>query len=123
MIRDGALKDQLVEQLEETLGVDGWRIRRTRSGVRCRWRWLSVTFKEKNAKNPDQPWRTRLREVFPPNTITEQWTSDPLESLSVVVERARLARRFTDGELGLVPNPSKSWLSYRVWQAVRPIDH
>lgn len=120
MAWNGAEKDRVFAKLEATLGRAGWRVRKTRSGVRARWRWLSVTLKRKARRNQDAPFRARLRDGFPATTIAEHWKSEPGPALDIVIEHARSVQKFEDGDLGLVRNPSKGWLSHRLWQAVRP---
>jgi hypothetical protein len=101
-------------RLTETLGQDGWRVMSARRGVKARWRWLSV----KIERRPDG-WRARLREGFPRITVAEHTGSDPFEAMDVIVQKAQQVQRFEDGRLGLVYNPSKSWLGHRTWMAVR----
>jgi hypothetical protein len=112
--------DRIVSRLKDTLGEDGWRIRESRRGARAYWRWLSVTIKNKADKNPEQPWRVRLRNGFPRSTVAEHWSSDPVDALDKVVKHAREVRRFVEKGSGLARNPSKSWLAHRLWEATRP---
>lgn len=111
---------QVFEHLRETLGVEKWWVGQSRNGARAQWRWLSVTIKHKGKKNPEQPWRVRLRDGFPRSTVVEHWVKDPIEGLEKVVNHARQVRQFVEGESCLVRNPSKSWLAHRMWEAVRP---
>ena len=110
------------ERLCETLGKEGWRVRRSGRGVRARWRWVSVTLKYHPEIFAEQPWRGRLRDGFPRVTIAEQWWQSPTGGLDNLVARAREVRAFSEGSLGLMRNPSKCWLGHRVWQAVRPTE-
>ncbi|GAB5545687.1 MAG: hypothetical protein SangKO_054470 [Sandaracinaceae bacterium] len=108
-------------QLRATLGQEGWTVYRSRNGVKARWRWLSVGLKHKPTRDGAPPWRARLRDGFPRYLVTETRADEPLAALGPVIEEARDVARFCDGRLGLVANPSKSWLGHRVWQAVRPV--
>lgn len=114
--------DRAFARLSETLGRDGWRVYRSRRGIKARWGWLSVGLKRREKKQPETPWRARMRDGFPRRVITEHCAADPLDALEPVITRARDAARFCDGRLGLARNPSGSWLGHRLWQATRPSD-
>ena len=113
---------RIVERLDRTLGQEGWQIRVCRHGVRARWSWLSVSLKVKPTKAGRPAWRARLRDGFPRTTVSEHWADDPMEVLDDVIAHARKVRRFSDGRLCLLSNPSKTWLGHRLWQAVRPLE-
>lgn len=116
----GGSMDEAVAYLQATLGPDGWRVFRTRTGVKARWRWLSLTLKYDAKK--DRPWRARLRDGFPRMTVNEARGTTLLEAVAPVAQYARDCARFCDGRLGLIGNPSKSYLGHRLWQAVRPVE-
>ncbi len=105
--------EEAIAFLQSTLGADGWRVVRTRKGVKARSRWFSVGIKF-DAKTG--MWRARLRDGVPRMTAT------PTEALAPVAKYALDCARFCDGRLGLFNNPSKSYLGHRLWQAVRPVE-
>ena len=113
--------DRALARMQESLGPDGWTVYRSRRGVKARWRWLSVRLE--HDPSVDAPWRARLRDGFPRKTVAEHQAHDALDALAPVIAHAREVARFCDGRLGLVRNPSKSWMQHRIWQAVRPADN
>ena len=103
--------------LGEVLSRDGWRVYRKRNKIKARWRWFKITLKHQPG-HPDGPWCARMRDGGIP--VREQHAADPLEALRPVVAHAVDSARFCEGRLGLVRNPSKSYLAHRLLQAVRP---
>jgi hypothetical protein len=119
MNAEASLREARV-QVALTLGADGWRLEPTKRGVRARWRWLVVTVEASGDAREGRAWRARLAERLPPHTLLERWADDPMAAVDPVIAEARVAQRFADGNVGLVRNPSRGWLGYRLWDAVRP---
>lgn len=109
--------DAAQAHLQEVLGRDGWRVYRKRNKIKARWRWYKITLKYQ-ASHLNGPWRARMRDSGIP--VLTQHGADPLEALHAVVAHAVKSARFCEGRLGLVRNPSKSYLAHRLLQAVRP---
>lgn len=105
------------DALRAALG-DRWVIFRGRKALKARWKWFSVSVRQKSGGPDGQPWRARLRDGFPRETIAERWADDPVTALRPVLHEAQLAEQFCEGRLALAPNPSKMWLAHRLWQAV-----
>ncbi|MCB9519548.1 MAG: hypothetical protein H6699_01575 [Myxococcales bacterium] len=105
--------------LASTLGAAGWSVHRTRRGLRARRGMVTVTLKHR-PETPDACWRARFNDGFPRFTVSEARGGSPVEALEAVVPKALVAARFFDGGLSLLRNPSKSWVAYRMWEAVRP---
>jgi hypothetical protein len=101
------------------LGEDGWRYTATRRGFRARRGMVTVSLKYRPEEGA-AAWRARFNDGFPRFTVLEHRAASVDEALAPVVAKARAATSFFDGRLGLLSNPSKSWLGYRMWEAVRP---
>ncbi|WP_106391516.1 hypothetical protein [Enhygromyxa salina] len=108
--------DAAFDELEKVLGPEGWRVYRKRDKVKARWRWYKVTLKYQ-PNHPVAPWRARMRDGLP---VMEKRDTDPLEALRPIIAHAIESARFCEGRLGLLRNPSKSYLGHRLLRAVRP---
>jgi hypothetical protein len=113
--------DRALRRLRETLGSDGWDVSRSRGGLRAQRGPLSVALQRDEDGHPAGPWQARMGDA-PHAVLREHRGEDALEALDPVIAHARNVAGFCDGRTGLAPNPSKSWLGHRIWQAVRPQD-
>lgn len=112
-----------VATLQTTLGADGWRVKRTRTGARASHGLLAVTLKFREGRNEAGPWRARFHDGFIARfTVAESWGTDVADAVSPVIAKSREVSRFIDGRGGLFRNPSKSLVAHRLWNAVRPQD-
>lgn len=105
-------------RLSASLGREGWRVYRTRRGVKARCGWLSVSVKHRARAAEEKQWRARLRDGFPREVVDQVASSEPLAALDPIIEHARKAKRLACGpfRFGLGP----SYMGHRVWQSVRP---
>ncbi len=105
--------------LVERLSQDGWRVSRSRRGVKARRGMLRICLRYKGSHG-ETPWRARLSESFPRMTVFERYAESPQLSLEPVLARTADVCALINGSAGLVQNESKSWVGYRLWHAVRP---
>lgn len=114
-----AQMDEAMAMLRTVLGSDGWRVTKSRKGLKARSRWFSVSVRYNEKHNQ---WQARLRDGMPRMTVMKRRDTELSKALAPVLCYARDCARFCDGRLGLFSNPSKSHLGHRLWQAVRPTE-
>lgn len=88
----------------------------TPGGAHARWRSFSIRVEYDDEQ---AHWVARFREGR--RVSAECRHDDPLAAAEEIMEHALQAHSFIEGCLGLVRNPSRSWLRERMWEAVRPV--
>jgi hypothetical protein len=110
--------ERAAAHLGELLARHGWTVRRTPKGARATWRWLSVTLFAAEGDDRAHQWTVRLADRWGLIALAEYEGSDPVEGVQAIARHTLALQRPSSQVVGLAPNPSRDYLSFRLWQAV-----
>ena len=110
--------ERAVSHLDERLRRHGWTVRSTSRGARATWRWLSVTLTARGDDSGSAGWSIRLADRWGLVTLAEYEGPDPVHGVEAIARHTLAVQRPSSQMVGLVPNPSRDYLSFRLWQSV-----